>query len=101
MVECKVKIGRAILPPQKEADGGLHNLEKLEPAREDSKASLIRIVPIENTGRLLNSTGATARCERQAMGEEILSGIFRPYRQRKTEYTTGSLHMTAVLHLLN
>lgn len=68
------------MPPQKEADGRLYNLKKLEPTREDSRASLRRIVPVKNTGRWLNPNGRTAR---DAVGDEILSGDFRPHKQRK------------------
>lgn len=50
------------MTPQKEADEHLHNLIKLEPAKEDRRASQIP-VPVKNTGRLLHSTDVTARYE--------------------------------------
>lgn len=60
MVECKLRDRESYFTSTKEADGEGYNLEKLEPGREDSRASLIT-VPVKNTGSLLSSPGETAR----------------------------------------
>lgn len=67
--------------------------KKSEPARENNRASLMRVVPTKNTGRLQSSTGTAARDNRQAMGEELLSGTVRAWRKdRPRTYQCKNWH---------
>lgn len=71
------------MPPQKEADGRLYNLEKLEADREIRLAQPAEItVPVENTGRLLNSTSVTARYGTGRGGETLLAFLDHTGREK-------------------